>query len=105
MRFTHCFKYLFENDCEYPKNLLIDVILQGRTEFLKYLNEKGFPLLEYYTILSAEHGHIECLEYLLDNKCQYNAYNLQLEGMSNRELFEFLKKYDNDIFYKHGDDW
>jgi hypothetical protein len=68
--------------------------MSGNLTGLKYLHSSNYKLTPKSFYMAVKHNHIECVEYLIKNKCPFES-NLYTVAIEHIEIFKMLKKmYD-----------
>ena len=71
----HCYNYAIQNGCKIVNTTLITASLHGHLDILKDLHiNKKVELKWKAASYAALNGHINCLEYVLDNGVDVNGY-------------------------------
>jgi hypothetical protein len=86
-----CFKYAFENGCEYDSAMIEIVIENDQLEFLKYAHETGWLVTEDMEFTAARHGRLEILRYfhLCGYKIEFDVA-LVAARYNHFECFDFV---------------
>ena len=70
------------------------ICMSGNLTGLKYLHSSNYKLTPKSFYMAVKHNHIECVEYLIKNKCPFES-NLYTVAIEHIEIFKMLKKmYD-----------
>jgi hypothetical protein len=71
------------------------VCMTGDLAGLTYLHESNYKLTPKSFYMAVKHNHINCVEYLIEHKCPFDAY-VYTTAIEHIQIFIRLKKLYND---------